>query len=186
MFAHAGNYSLQHAHSWQENFAVNQMGHGQIKKDGEALVAPPGASVEPAQKAKVFGLGSKILVAILLHNFIDMIIAHLALAIAGEDRRIGDVELGSHRENDAVRNVGRVGQKRAQEANSTQLEGEAQARMRMTPRFQQGTVAVIEMKVEGKLLWGWLPNIAAIAASLLGRQKFNWHAQDSFSTGSLI
>jgi hypothetical protein len=42
------------------------------------------------------------------------------------------------------------------------------------------------MKGEGKLLWGWLPDIAAMAVMLLGRQKFNKHAQDSFSTGSLI
>jgi hypothetical protein len=31
------------------------------------------------------------------------------------------------------------------------------------------------MKVESELFWGWLPNIAAIAASLLGGQKLDWH-----------
>jgi hypothetical protein len=41
------------------------------------------------------------------------------------------------------------------------------------------------MKVEGKLLWGWLPDIAAITLALFSSQKFNRHAQDSFSTGSL-
>ena len=58
--------------------------------------------------------------------------------------------------------------------------------MGMTPRFQQSTIAIVEMKVEGKLLWGWLPDIAAITLALLSSQKFNRHAQDSFSTGSLI
>jgi hypothetical protein len=36
------------------------------------------------------------------------------------------------------------------------------------------------MKVEGELFWGWLSDIAAIAAALLGCQKLNRHAQDSF------
>jgi hypothetical protein len=31
------------------------------------------------------------------------------------------------------------------------------------------------MKVESELFWGWLPNIAAIALALLGRQKLDWH-----------
>ena len=65
-----------------------------------------------------------------------MIVAHQALAIAGEDRRIGNVELGSERQDDAVRNIGRIGQEGTQEPNSTELQGEAQARMVMTPGFQ--------------------------------------------------
>jgi len=86
-----------------------------------------------------------------------MIVAHLALAIAGEDRRIGDAQLSSERQDDAVRNVGRIGQERAQEPNRTQLESEAEARMIVTARSEQGTVAIVEMKVEGELFWRWLP-----------------------------
>src|SRR6266516_4950074 len=111
------------------------MGHGQVKEDGEALFAPPGARVKPAQKTKVFWLRSKVLVAILLHDFVDMIVAHLALEIAGEDRRIGNVELGSECQDDAVRNIGRIGQECTQKPNRTELEGQAQARMLVTPRF---------------------------------------------------
>ena len=99
----------------------------------------------------MFWLRDKIVIAILLHDFVDMIVAHKALAIAGQDRQIGNVELGSERQDDAVRNSGRIGQEGAQEPNGTQLQGEAQARMVMTPGFQQGTVAIIEMKVEGEL-----------------------------------
>ena len=79
-----------------------------------------------------------------------MIVAHLALGIASEDRRIGNVELGSERQDDAVRNLGWIGQEGAQKPNGTQLEGKAQARMVVPPRFQQRAVAVIEMKVEGE------------------------------------
>jgi hypothetical protein len=101
--------------------------------------------------------------------------AHLPLAIEGEDRWIGDVELGSKREDDAVRNVSWVGQEGSQEPNCTKLEGEAQARMAMTPRFQQSAVSIVEVKVEGELFWRWLSDIASIAASLLGSQKSNGH-----------
>jgi hypothetical protein len=45
----------------------------------------------------------------------------------------------------------------------------------MTPRFQQRAVSIVEVKVEGELFWRWLPDIAAIAASLLGSQKRNGH-----------
>src|SRR5947209_15916225 len=69
------------------------MGHRRVKEDGEALLAPPDARIEPAYKTEVFWLRSKVLVAILLYDFLDMIVAHLALAIAGEDRRIGNVGL---------------------------------------------------------------------------------------------
>jgi len=31
------------------------------------------------------------------------------------------------------------------------------------------TLAIIEMKVEGELFWGWLSDIAAIPAALLSR-----------------
>src|SRR5437667_11902276 len=113
------------------------MGHRQVKEDGEALVAPPGARVEPAQKTKMFWLRSKVLVAILLHDLVDMIVAHLALGIAGEDRRIGNVELGSQRQDDAVRNIGRIGQERPQKPNRTELEGKNKARVSVTTRFQQ-------------------------------------------------
>src|SRR5437588_6828181 len=112
------------------------MGHGQIKEDREALFAPPGARVEPAQKTKVCWLRSKVLVTVLLHDLMDMIIAHLALEIAGEDRRIGNVDLGSQRQDDAVRNIGRIGQECTQKPNRTELEGQAQTRMLVTPRFQ--------------------------------------------------
>jgi len=83
----------------------------------------------------VFWLGSRIVIAILLHDFVDMIVTHFTLSIAGEDCRIGNVELGSERQDDAVRDVGLIGQERAQEANSTKLEGEPQARMVVTARF---------------------------------------------------
>src|SRR5436309_9735713 len=112
------------------------MGHRQIKEHREALFAPPGARVEPAQKTKVCWLRSKVLVAILLHDLVDMIVAHLALEIAGEDCRIGNVELGSERQDNAVRNLGRIGQERTQKPNGIELEGKAKARMVVTPRFQ--------------------------------------------------
>src|SRR5438034_1911545 len=105
------------------------MGHRQVKEHREALLAPPGACIEPAQKTEVFGLRSKVLVAILLHDLVDMIVAHLALGIAGEYRRIGNVELGSQRQDDAVRNIGRIRQERTQKPNRTELEGQAQTRM---------------------------------------------------------
>jgi len=54
--------------------------------------------------------------------------------------------------------------------------------MGVTPRFQQGTVAIVKMKIEGKLFCGWLPDIAAIAASLLRSQKLNWHDVLPFHT----
>ena len=154
---------------------VNEIGHCQIKEDGEALFAPPGAGIEPAQKTEVCWLRTKVLVAILLHDLVDMIVAHLALGIAGEDRRIGNVELGSQRQDDAVRNIGRIGQERTQKPNRTELEGKAQARVLVTTRFQQRAVSVIEMKVKGQLFWGWLSHIAAIPAALLSRQERNGH-----------
>jgi hypothetical protein len=52
-----------------------------------------------------------------------MIVTHLTLTIAVQDRQIGNVELGSHQEDDAVKNVDRIGQEGAQEPNSTKLEG---------------------------------------------------------------
>src|SRR5437763_13599364 len=110
------------------------MGHRQVKEHREALLAPPGACIEPAQKTEVCWLRSKVLVAILLHDLVDMIVAHLALEIAGENRRIDNVELGSERQDDAVGNIGRIGQKRAQKSNRTELEGKAQARMIVTAR----------------------------------------------------
>jgi hypothetical protein len=93
------------------------------------LFAPPGARIEPAQKTEVFWLRSKVLVAILLHDLLNMIVAHLALAIAREDLRIGDVELGGERQDDVVRNIGWIRQERAQKPNCTELKGKAQARM---------------------------------------------------------
>src|SRR5437870_10009757 len=111
------------------------MGHRQVKEDGEALFAPPGARIEPAQKTEVCWLRCKVLVAILLHDLLHMIVAHLAFAIAREDRRIGNVELGSERQDDAVRNVSRIGQERPQKPNGTELEGKAQACMVVTSRF---------------------------------------------------
>jgi hypothetical protein len=50
-----------------------------------------------------------------------MIVAHLALAIAREDLRIGDVELGGERQDDVVRNLGWIRQERAQKPNGTEL-----------------------------------------------------------------
>ncbi len=105
------------------------MGHRQIKEDGETLFAPPGACIEPAQKTEVFWLRSKVLVAILLHDLLNMIVAHLALAIAREDLRISDVELGGERQDDIVGNIGWIRQERAQKPNGTELKSEAQARM---------------------------------------------------------
>jgi len=134
-WTHAGNQPFQHADPRQEHFAINEMCHGQIKEDREALFTPLGTGIEPAQKANVFWLGSKIVIAILLHDFVGMIVAHFTLSIAGEDCRNGNVELGSERHPDAVSDVGRIGQERAQEANSTKLEGEPQARMVVTARF---------------------------------------------------
>ena len=135
MFTHTGNRPLQHTDSWEEDFAVNKMGHGQVKEDRQAFFAPPGARVEPAQKAKVFRLRGEILIAILGHDFVDMIIAHLALAIAGKDAEISNVELGSKGQDHVVRNVGRIGEKCTQKPNRTKLKGKAQARMGMTPGF---------------------------------------------------
>jgi len=83
---------------------------------------------------EVFWLRRKVLVAILLHDFVDMIVAHLALGIAGEDRRISNVELGSECQDDAVRNIGRIRQEGPQEPNRTELQGKAQARMVVTAR----------------------------------------------------
>jgi hypothetical protein len=65
MFTHAGHRSLQDADSWEQDFAVNQMSHRQVKEDGEALFTPPGAYVEPVQKTEVCWLGGKLVIAIL-------------------------------------------------------------------------------------------------------------------------
>ncbi len=51
---------------------------------------------------------------------------------AGEDCWISDVELRSERQDDAVRNVGGIGQERAQKPNRTELEGKPQACMVVT------------------------------------------------------
>jgi len=104
-----------------------------------------------------------------------MVVAHFALVIGRKDAQISDVQLGSKREDDALGNVGRIGQERAQEANCTQLKREPQASMGVTPRFQQSTVAIIEMEVEDELFWRWLSNITSIAASLFCRQELNRH-----------
>ena|SRR5947209_5914905 len=175
MFTHTGNQSLQYADPWQEHFALDQTSPSQIKEDREALFAPPGASIEPAEKAKVFWLGSKIVIAVLLHDFVDMIVAHLTLAVAGENRRISNVELGSERQDDAMRNIGRIGQESAQEPDRTKLKSEAQACMIVTTRSEQTTVTIVKMKVESKLLCGWLPYIAAVALALFWSKKFDGH-----------
>jgi hypothetical protein len=47
--------------------------------------------------------------------------------------------------------------------------------MGMSPGFQQGAVAIVEMKVERQLLWRWFPHITPITAALLSRQKLDWH-----------
>src|SRR5947209_211396 len=111
------------------------MGHGQVKEHREALLTPPGARIQPAQKTKVRWLRSKVLVAILGHDFVDMIVAHLALEIAGENRRISDIELSSKCQDHHMGNVGRIGQECSQKPNGTELEGKAQARMIVTARL---------------------------------------------------
>jgi hypothetical protein len=83
------------------------------------------------QETKVLWLRGEILIAILGHDFVDVIVAHLALPIAGEDSQVGNIELGS----ECQENVGWIREKRPQEPSGTQLEGKPQARMGMAPRF---------------------------------------------------
>src|SRR6266571_753964 len=135
MLTHAGNGPLQHTDPWKQHFAVDEMRHSQVKEDRKALLTPPGAGVEPAEETKVFRLGGEILIAILLHDFVDVIVAHLTLAIAGKDAQISNVELRGQCQDDVVRNIRRIGEKRSQKPNSTKLKSEAQARMGMTPRL---------------------------------------------------
>src|SRR5713101_8345002 len=91
----------QNADSWEENFAISKMGHRQIKEHLKVLFAPPDTPVKPAQKTEVRWLRSKVLVAILLQDLVDMIVANLTFALAGEGCRIGDVEMGGECQNDA-------------------------------------------------------------------------------------
>jgi hypothetical protein len=123
----------------------------------------------------VFWLRSKILITILGHDFVNVITAHFTLTIAREDAQISDVQLGGKGQNDRMRNVRWIGEKGSQEPNGTQLEGEAQACMCMTPGFQQGAVAIVKVKIEGQLFGRWLSHIAAIATALFRSQKLDWH-----------
>ena len=73
--------------------------------------------------------------SLLLHDFVDVIAAHLTLAIARVVHQIGNIELGSQRQDNVVRNIGWIGEKRPQKPNRTKLEGEPQTRMGMTLWF---------------------------------------------------
>src|SRR5947209_10965093 len=153
MFPHTGNGPLQHTDTWKQYLAVNKMRHRQVKEHRQAFFTPPRTRVEPAQKTKVLWLRGEILVAILGHDFVDMLVAHLALPIAREDSQISNIQLGSQCQDDVVRNIGWIREKRPQEPNGTQLEGKAQTGMSMPSRLQQAAITIIEMKVESQLLW---------------------------------
>jgi hypothetical protein len=36
-------------------------------------------------------------------------------------------------------------------------------------------ISIIQVEIAGKLRWGWVTNVAAIALFLLRRQKIYWH-----------
>ncbi len=96
MLSGENHQSFQHVASWQEHFTLDQAYYSQFKERSKTFFAPPGAGEESGQKAKMFWLGAKIVIAIFLHDFVDVTVKHLALTIAVQDRQICDVELGSH------------------------------------------------------------------------------------------
>src|SRR5436309_1608784 len=121
-------------------------------------------------------LRGEILIAILGHDFVDVIVAHLALAVAGEDSQISNIELGRKLQDNVVRNIGGIREKRPQESDGTKLKSKAQACMSMAPGVQQSAITIIEMKVASKLFWRGFPRIATIANALFSSQKLNRHS----------
>jgi len=84
-----------------------------------------------------------------------------------EHPRVGDAELPGQVRRDRPGHVGRVGQERPQEADGTELDGEAEAVVLTTAHVHQVPVGRVEVEVAVELGLVRLAGVPAVAALLL-------------------
>ena len=77
-------------------------------------------------------------------------------AILGQTGHVADAELGGHIRDNVRRDVGWLGQERAQEPSGRQLQREPELVVCAAPHFDQLKVGIVEVKVALELLVrGW-------------------------------
>src|SRR5207247_5108799 len=99
--------------------------------------------------------------------------------IVGQTGHVANTELGGHIRDNIRRDIGWLGQERAQEPGSGQLKREPQLVLCAAPYFDQLEVGIVEVKVALELLVrGW--SAVVPVRQLLGVGKeFGWHRRQS-------
>jgi hypothetical protein len=95
-------------------------------------------------------------------------------AILGQTGRVADAELGGHIRDNVRRDVGWLGQERAQEPSGGQLECEPQPAVGAAPYFDQLKVGIVEVKVALELLVRGWSAVVPVGQFLGVGEEFRW------------
>ncbi len=95
--------------------------------------------------------------------------------VLGQAARIGDAKLLGQMACDPARNSSRLIQKRAEETNGAELDGEPEPHVIPTLGAGQLAIGIVEVKVPCELLRARFAGIPAIAPFLLGGQERDRH-----------
>jgi hypothetical protein len=168
--------ALEHGRARQENLVLEQPCDGEVEQHARALAHGPRPCLQPLTEPALDRLVAEVPVAVRPADLRRVVPARLAVAIALEDREVGDVELTGHVVDHQPGDVGGIGQERPQEPHRAELQREPQPRPIPGAALDQGSVGVVEVEVAVELLGGRVVAETPEALPPLLGQELDRHA----------
>lgn len=155
---------------------LHQPGDGVLEEDDRPFVGQPGALIQPARQAELPHRRGEFRIPILLTNLLGMLpFGILALQIAREGTEIVDAQLASHKREDGGRHSKGIGQKIADKANRTELEGKTEPMMAPVPAANKRQVGLIQMEKAGELAGIGITGVGTVGGAVFIRQNLSRH-----------
>src|SRR5229473_4532977 len=149
---------------------------GNTKQDARLFGTQPGTCVQPAHKRQRDVGITELAVPIDAPYFGCMFPGGVgSCAILGQTGHVADAELGGHIRDNIRRDVGWLGQERAQEPSGGQLEREPELVLCAAPHFDQLKVGIVEVKVALELLVRGWSAVVTVRQFLGVGKEFGWH-----------
>ncbi len=124
----------------------------------------------------MLGLVGEVAVAVAAANLAGVLPpGGCPLAVAGQDGRVGDPELGGQVRHRAGRHGGRIGQEGAEETHRAELRGQTEAVVVAAAIGEQRAVGLVEVEIAGELGGRRLPGVAPVAPLLLDGEENDRH-----------
>jgi hypothetical protein len=166
---------LQDAAARQQHLVRHQPGRGPLEQHAGPVGAGPAQCVQPPRQAPPHQGFGDLDIAVLRADFGRVLPATLAgsVSIKSIDRR--DMKLPSQRLHNGCRHLQRVGQERAQVADSAELDGEAQPVMVPSLARNPLQIDIVEVKVAVQIVRRWRTGVATVLLTLRVGEKADRH-----------